>query len=152
MSKLELKIPPPVIMIVTAALMWWTASSLPSLAFAFPGRRAAAIVVGLAGATVALLGMISFRRADTTINPLNPAKTSALVVTGIFRVTRNPMYAGLLLVLTAWALQLSNFVVLAFPVLFVLYMNRFQILPEERFLAAKFGSDFAAYCQRVRRW
>ncbi len=152
MSKLELKIPPPIVMIVTAALMWWTASALPSLGIAFPGRQTAAIVIGLAGAAAALLGVVSFGRADTTINPLKPEKTSALVVTGIFRVTRNPMYLGLLFVLIAWALQLGNFGVLVFPILFVLYMNRFQIAPEERFLAAKFGSDFAAYCQRVRRW
>ena len=152
MSKLELKIPPPIIMIVTAALMWWTSDALASLGLAFSGRRMAAIVIALPWAVVALLGVISLKQADTTINPLKPEKTSALVVTGIYRFTRNPMYLGLLLVLTAWALQLGNFVVLVFPVLFVLYMNRFQIMPEERFLAAKFGPDFAAYCKRVRRW
>ena len=111
-----------------------------------------AVIIALAGGGFAATGAATFRRAGTTISPLKPENTSALVVTGVYRVTRNPMYLGLLCVLTAWTLQLGNFVVAAFPVLFVLYMNRFQIGPEERMLRSKFGADFDTYCGRVRRW
>ena len=62
------------------------------------------------------------------------------------------MYLGLLLVLLGWAIHLSNaLAVLLLPAL-ILYMNRFQIVPEERALATRFGQEFAAYKSRVRRW
>ena len=139
-------------MAITAALMWLTARPLPGLAFDFTGRHVAAAIIALTGGAFAAAGAATFRRVGTTISPLKPENTSALVVTGVYRLTRNPMYLGLLCVLTAWTLQLGNFAVAVFPVLFVLYMNRFQIRPEERHLNGKFGEDYAAYCRKVRRW
>jgi len=86
------------------------------------------------------------------VNPLKPDSASALVVAGIYRWTRNPMYLGMATVLAAWGLYLANIGALAGVALFVAYMNRFQIAPEERALEARFGADFAAYRGRVRRW
>jgi protein-S-isoprenylcysteine O-methyltransferase Ste14 len=97
-------------------------------------------------------GVLTFRRAKTTVNPTTPAAASALVRTGVFRFTRNPMYLGLLLCLVAWAIFLSSVLALLSAPLFVVYMNRFQIAPEERALAALFGDSFAAYKRDVRRW
>jgi protein-S-isoprenylcysteine O-methyltransferase Ste14 len=88
----------------------------------------------------------------TTTNPLKPANASALVVRGIYRVTRNPMYLGLAALLAAWAIYLSSLAALAVLPLFVLYINRFQIAPEERALRSRFGAEFEAYRARVRRW
>jgi len=98
------------------------------------------------------LGIVSFRQARTTVNPMKPDTTSSLVVSGIYRWTRNPMYLGFLLVLLGWALFLSN--ALAFVLLpaVIFYMDRFQIEPEERALHSLFGQQFVIYTSRVRRW
>ena len=101
---------------------------------------------------VVVLGAIAFRRAGTTVNPLHPENASALVVRGIYRLTRNPMYLGMLILLVGWAVLLANFIPWIFLPGFVLYMNRFQIGPEERMLASMFGNDFTLYRSRVRRW
>jgi protein-S-isoprenylcysteine O-methyltransferase Ste14 len=96
--------------------------------------------------------VVSFRRARTTVNPTKPESSSVLVDSGIYRLTRNPMYLGFSLGLSGWAVMLSNmFAFLLLPI-FILYMDRFQIEPEEKALAAIFGRQFAVYKTRVRRW
>ena len=152
MRWLELKIPPPLVGLAVAALMWLVSRNFPSAAFELPGRGAIALLFVVAGACADLAGLVSFRRARTTINPLRPDATSALVTTGIYAYSRNPMYVGMLLMLTAWGVWLSNLLSLALVALFVLYMNRFQIAPEERSLAARFGQAFDDYRRRSRRW
>ena len=100
----------------------------------------------------AIAGVIAFRRSRTTVNPLHPEQATALVTRGVYRLSRNPMYAGMLLLLLAWATRLSNTAALAGPLLFALYITRFQIIPEERALTALFGEKYAAYRAKVRRW
>jgi len=117
-----------------------------------PERRAVSMTLAALGIGVSMAGTWSFWRARTTVNPTRPEATSTLVATGAFRVTRNPMYLGLFLVLAGWAAHLANFAALAGPLLFAVYITRFQILPEERVLANKFGPDFEAYRLRTRRW
>ena len=97
-------------------------------------------------------GVLAFLRARTTIHPHRPAHASALVTTGLYRYSRNPMYLALLLVLAGWAVALANG--LAFLLLpgFVLSLDRLQIRPEERILRAKFGAAYEAYARSVRRW
>ncbi|MNJ74873.1 hypothetical protein D3C77_718740 [compost metagenome] len=86
------------------------------------------------------------------VNPLKPASASALVTSGIYRVTRNPMYLGFALVLAAWTVFLASPFTLLGIAAFVLYIDRFQILPEERALHQLFGEAMDEYCARVRRW
>ena len=109
-------------------------------------------MIGLLGVIACALGILEFKRAKTTVNPTKPESSSSLVRSGIYRHTRNPMYLGFLLILVGWATLTAN--ILAFLVLpvFVLYMNRFQIKPEERALTLIFGDEFKAYCSTVRRW
>jgi protein-S-isoprenylcysteine O-methyltransferase Ste14 len=149
---LELRIPPPVVGLAVAAGMWAAAHIPPILQLPRLVRLAAAAVLGVAGIAVALGGVWSFRRAKTTVNPLKPETSSALVSTGVYAFTRNPMYLGMALVLIAWAVYLSNVWSLAGPVLFGLYITRFQIIPEERVLDGLFGKSFAEYKKQVRRW
>ncbi|MDH7943374.1 isoprenylcysteine carboxylmethyltransferase family protein [Pseudohongiella sp. SYSU M77423] len=152
MQSLELKIPPLALVVIFAGLMWLLARLTPGFDYAVPLRQVLVVVVSALAVLIALAGVASFRRASTTVNPLNPGSSSTLVVSGIYRVTRNPMYLGFLLLLAAWALLLSNLAVLLFLPVFVWYMNRFQILPEERALTSLFGNDYTNYCARVRRW
>jgi protein-S-isoprenylcysteine O-methyltransferase Ste14 len=132
--------------------MWPAARTCAALGFQLPARSRLALGFVLAGIAVAAAGIVVFRRARTTVNPLKPDTASALVASGIFRLTRNPMYLGGLFCLVGWAVFLANVAAFLLLPLFVLYLNRFQIAPEERALTARFGADFAAYCGKVRRW
>lgn len=149
---LDLKVPPVALLIVAGATMWCIARVTPALGFASPYGCALGGALALIGLVVAVLGVAAFKRAETTVNPMHPGSSSSLVVAGIYHRTRNPMYLGFALVLIGWAACLSN--ALAFVVLpgFVLYLNRFQIAPEEKALESRFGRDFADYRGRVRRW
>ena len=151
-QSLELKVPPLALVLITAALMWLGARSVPRLGFPVPGRLYVAGGLALVGALVSILGVVSFKRAKTTVNPMKPESTSSLVVAGIYGVTRNPMYLGFLLLLLGWVAWLSNVLALLPIAGFVIYMTVFQIRPEERALDARFGPEFAAYKERVRRW
>jgi protein-S-isoprenylcysteine O-methyltransferase Ste14 len=149
---LELKIPPVALVILAALLMWLIAANSPAFHFQFPFRTIASSVIASLGVIIAGAGARQFRRAKTTVNPTKPQSTSSLVKTGIYRRTRNPMYFGFLLILLASAVAMANLI--AFTVLpaFVLYMNRFQIAPEERALTTIFGAEFREYCTAARRW
>lgn len=152
MHRLELKTPPPLAFALAALIMWLLSKTLPPVAAVFETRLTVALGIAAIGGFISVAGARAFRRARTTTNPLQPHQASALVTEGIYRVTRNPMYVGLMLVLIAWAVVLGSPVSLAGPVAFVVYMNRFQIGPEEVALAAKFGDEFERYRARVRRW
>lgn len=152
MRTLELKVPPPLVFAIVAGAMWGLARVTPSLAVAGDVSKVLAIALVLPGFVIGIAGVLGFRRARTTIHPMHPEETSALVTSGIYRLSRNPMYLGILLALLAWAVYLANAWTLIGPVVFVLYINRFQVIPEERALSALFGADYSAYCGRVRRW
>ena len=151
MRFLELRIPPPAVGLLVAGAMW-IAHLPPILPLPALVRLLVAGVLAAVGATVAMGGVMSFRRAQTTVNPLRPETSAALVSTGVYSVTRNPMYLGMMLGLFAWAAYLSSIWPLLGPLLFALYITRFQIVPEERVLDRLFGAPFAAYKKRVRRW
>lgn len=152
MSWLEFRIPPPLIALAAAAAMWLVARSYPGWAMPFERRGAVAIAVALIGVALVITGAIQFRRARTTLTPLNPAAASTLVVSGIYRFSRNPMYLGLAIVLLAWAIYLSHPLALLGVGAFAAYIQRFQIIPEEKALRALFPGAYEAYARQVRRW
>ena len=152
MNSLELKVPPPLVAATLAAAMWGVSLFAPHIQLPSIARVLAAATIALVGAGFAIAGVVSFRRAKTTVNPLKPESASSLVSSGVYAITRNPMYVGLLFVLVAWAVFLSSPLALAGPLAFFLYIGRFQIAPEERALSNLFGSEYANYRARVRRW
>lgn len=152
MRWLELKLPPPIVAGLIAGAMWWGASYLPLMSPPPLVRQGLVLLLAMAGVTCDLLGLLAFLRLRTTVNPLQPQKTSALATGGIYRITRNPMYLGLALLLTAWAVHLASPAVLLGPLAFIAYINRFQIKPEEKVLAGMFGEEYSRYAARVRRW
>ncbi len=151
-SGLELKVPPLALVVIVAALMWAASYAAPALDFALPAKSLWSWGLALAGAAVCLAGVVSFRRAKTTVDPTKPGSTSSLVVAGIYNYTRNPMYVGFVLILLGWGALLSNLAALAFVPGFAAYINRFQIRPEERILSALFPREYPAYRAKVRRW
>ncbi|HEX7030662.1 MAG TPA: isoprenylcysteine carboxylmethyltransferase family protein [Gammaproteobacteria bacterium] len=132
--------------------MWLLDRFVPALSFSFPGIRVVALLPALAGIAVCAAGVLSFQRAGTTTNPLDPGRASKLVVAGIYRYSRNPMYLGFALLLAAWGVFLGNLAALLAVAAFIIYMNRFQVAPEERALEALFGEEYRAYRRSVRRW
>ena len=152
MQALELKIPPPIVAALVAAAMWAVSLVTPRVDTPYRWRLAAAILLALAGVAIAGAGVMAFRRAKTTVSPLKPQATSSLVTSGIYRMTRNPMYVGMAFALLGWAAFLSSIWSLLGFLLFVLYMTRFQIIPEERVLSSMFGTAFSEYQTTVRRW
>ena len=152
MNSLELKVPPPFVALASALLMWGTSSVSQPIDVPFAWRLGVALLLVIVGQSISISAMVAFRHAKTTMNPIKASAASSLVSSAVYRFTRNPMYLGLLLTLSAWAVFLSNPVALLFVPLFVLYMNRYQIGPEERVLSSLFGAEYAAYKKKVRRW
>ena len=152
MKFLEHKIPPPAVGLGIGILMWYLASLVPPLEVPFGIRAGFALALLVVGQGIAISGVVSFRRAKTTVNPIKIASASSLVSSGVFQYTRNPMYLGMAITLVGWAAYLASWLALLAVPLFVLYIDRFQIAPEERVMASLFGADYAAYKEKVRRW
>ena len=152
MNALELKVPPLVLVLVLAGAMWFAAMQLPSLAITLPWRHGLAVIIFGVGILLILAGGYAFQQAKTTVNPTKPAAASSVVTSGVYRLSRNPMYVGFLLALIGWATFLSHTLPFLFLPVYVAYMNRFQISPEERALSAKFGDEYETYKQAVSRW
>ncbi len=154
MAKLELKNPPPLLTVGCALLMWLCAWGLPG--YSFQARLAwklgVAALFWLVGLGIFLVSGRELIKSKTTVNPRHPEKAAVLVVSGLYRFSRNPLYLGDALALAGWAVFLANpWAFLWLPV-FVAWLTRFQIYPEERALAARFGSAYVDYTKRVRRW
>jgi protein-S-isoprenylcysteine O-methyltransferase Ste14 len=149
---LELKVPPPIVALLVAVAMWAIALTAERVEMPVLVRVGATLAFAIVGVGIAVSGLIGFRSARTSVNPMKPEIASSLVTSGVYRFTRNPMYLGLCLLLVAWALFLSSLWAFGGPLLFILYMNRFQIAREETALSAIFGEEFANYKAKVRRW
>ncbi|GAB2668713.1 methyltransferase family protein [Arenimonas aestuarii] len=152
MPLLDLRIPPPLVALACAGLAWVLTHYTPGLVFQVPARvwiAAAFVVIGIA---LDVSGLLVFRKARTTINPLAPGKSTAIVDSGPYAFTRNPMYLGMASVLLGFCVFLANPVSLLAVIAFCAYITRFQIIPEERLLLGKFGEAYARYRDAVRRW
>ena len=152
MNTLALKVPPVAQVIITAAAMYGVSKMVPALTFSLNGSTALAVGLGVIGMSLGVMGVTQFRKAQTTPNPQALEKVSSLVTSGIYRYSRNPMYLGLVLILLGWAFYLSHFLSFVLLPVFILYMKRFQIQPEEQMMARKFGKTYQAYLNKVRRW
>jgi protein-S-isoprenylcysteine O-methyltransferase Ste14 len=152
MNTLELKVPPPAVALICGLAIWGLSLLTSRVEVSFSVRIVMSVAVALIGGAFSLLGAIAFRRAQTTVNPMKPERASSLVTGGVYQVTRNPMYVGLLFVLVGWAAFLAAPWSFVGPVAFVLYISRFQITPEERVLTPLFGEAYTNYKTRVRRW
>ena len=147
---LDTKIPPPIVAILFGICLYFSRDLFPQftsdyLFYAGLGCELLAVIINLTA-------IFSFIKNKTTINPVKPQTATSLVTTGVFAFSRNPMYLGLLLFLIGFALQVN--VVGGIPLLFLfaLYINMFQIIPEERALTEKFVDEFQEYSKKVRRW
>lgn len=149
---MKLKILPPLQALITVFLMWGLAQLAPFAHIFIPGKMIIVLFFLITGSLIDLSAIYVFIKAKTTVNPMKPNTTSTLVSNGIFRYSRNPMYLGMLLLLTAWAIWLGNIFNIVLLILFMLYITFFQIKPEEDALSKLFGDQFSQYCATTRRW
>jgi len=152
LSTFEARVPAPIIALGIATLMRLVTQAPPGPGASDPLWQSAGTAAMQLSAVIAIAAFYAFWRARTTINPMRPERASTLVTRGIYRFTRNPLYLSLVLLLIAYAIRLWSLPALAGPVLFVAYVQRFHITPEERALQAKFGEAFTDYKRQVRRW
>jgi protein-S-isoprenylcysteine O-methyltransferase Ste14 len=152
MRFLENRIPPPIVGLLTGLGMWAVARVTPVIVPPHALRWGVAGALVLAGLMLTAPAVMAFARAHTTVNPLTPDAATALVTGGVYRITRNPMYLGMALALLGFTVFLAAPAALIGPVAFVAYITRFQIVPEERVMRAKFGAAFEEYAGRVRLW
>ena len=155
MAALELKIPPAILMIFAMIGVYYSPVLFPFIPnyLLYPEVRSIASGVLLAlGAATAILGVVTFKMARTTTNPVSIGNVSSLVTHGIYRFTRNPMYLGFAFILAGWGVWLGSMWAFLGVAGFIAYITLFQIIPEERALHKLFGEQFDDYKSRVKRW
>jgi len=149
----NLKIPPLALTCIFIVLMSILTWCFPQFTLSIPSNIIASILLAFVATFISVMGVVSFRNAKTTVSPSKPDQASSLVVKGIYKISRNPMYLGFLLFLIAWGIFLSHLLSLfIFPAIFFMYMNKYQIPAEEEALHKKFGEHFLNYRKVVRRW
>lgn len=149
---MHLKIPPVVTLLITGILMYALAYLLPVGFFDFTGRFYLMYFLFGLSCIIGATSIFKFIKNKTTVNPVKLKSVSSLVVSGIYRFTRNPMYLAMLLLLLVWALYLGNAFNAILAALFISFMNKFQIIPEEKVLLELFGREYKNYKMSVRRW
>ncbi|MBU2970844.1 isoprenylcysteine carboxylmethyltransferase family protein [Pseudoalteromonas sp. C2R02] len=152
MDKFKNRVPPPIVMLIFAVLMWGISQISINIEMSYLIRMLSLLTLILFGMLFCIAGVVSFKLAKTTTNPLKPEAATSLVVSGIYKYSRNPMYLGFALFLLAWSVYLASMLSILGVVVFVCYMNQFQIMPEEAALNKVFGDEFEQYKSKVRRW
>jgi len=150
MHFLENRLPPPIVMAFIASSMAWLQWQQIGTAPLWQWWLGALFFV--VGAVVVALALRAFAQHQTTVNPLAPERATSLVTGGIFARSRNPMYLAMLLWLCAVAMVGGIGWQWLGPLGFILFINRFQIIPEERAMDLLFGVDYKAYKATVSRW
>ena len=144
------KIPPPIVTLVFGLCIYLSKSFFPE--FSFSILSSLSIISFIVGISVLVTAIISFKNHETTINPISIEKASSLVVNGIFKYSRNPMYLGMSLVLLGLTFKFNVIGGLLFTGIFMLFITVFQIKPEEVAMEKLFDQEWKDYTKNVRRW
>lgn len=149
---MKLKVPPVIVVAITVFLMWVIEKYLPVEFLEFNAPKWSIILTAILGIACIVLGVIQFSVKKTTVNPHKPEDSTSLVSSGIYSISRNPMYLGMLILLVFYGLFLGDGLVFLMLPIFIWYMNSFQIKPEEEMMIELFGDEYKDYQKRVRRW
>ncbi len=144
------KIPPPIVTLIFGLLIYFTKSLFP--AFTNGLLSILSLLSLLIGLSILISAVSSFKKQQTTVNPISIEKASSLVVTGIFKYSRNPMYLGMVLILLSISFKFNLIGGIALTMLFAGYITKFQIIPEEIVMNKLFGDEFEKYKNKTRRW
>ena len=147
-----MRIPPLLLMMLIVVAMYFSAPFLPTITLYQTVSVYVAAIVLVLGFVIAVLAIWEFHRAKTTVDPIHVENTSQLVTSGVYSVSRSPMYVSFSLMLLAFVIYLRSPLLVSGVIFFVVYLNVFQIGAEENFMRGKFGADYEDYVRRVRRW
>ena len=144
------KIPPPIVTLFFGLCIYFSRSYFP--VFSGSLLNFLSISFFVYGIFVFAAAVISFKKQKTTVNPISIENASSLVVSGIFKQTRNPMYLGMSFVLLGLTFKFNVIGGLLFTGIFMLFITVFQIKPEEVAMEKLFDQEWKDYTKNVRRW
>jgi len=148
----KFRVPPLALTVIMAVLMYFSRLYVSP----FPIPEILKITLSLAllfgGCLFSVLGVGYFRKNKTTVDPTRPELATTLVTSGVYAITRNPMYVGFLLFLLSLGVYFANYLAMFMALIFFIYMSKVQIACEEKALDLLFGEDYREYKMRVRRW
>ena len=145
-----IKIPPPILVIILTSLVYFSSTKLELIYL--PYRQIVSVIILIIGLIVIVSPVVDFIKSKTTVNPVKFKNVNRLVTTGIYRYSRNPMYLGMILIVISTTVYYLNFLSVFSPLIFYIWINKFQINREEIFLEDKFGSEYLKYKSKTRRW
>tara|TARA_B100001989_G_scaffold248705_1_gene222709 strand:+ start:54 stop:503 length:450 start_codon:yes stop_codon:yes gene_type:complete len=145
-----IKIPPPILVIILTSLVYFSSTKLELIYL--PYRQIVSVIILIIGLIVIVSPVVDFIKSKTTVNPVKFKNVNRLVTTGIYRYSRNPMYLGMILIIISTTVYYLNFLSVFSPLIFYIWINKFQINREEIFLEDKFGSEYLKYKSKTRRW
>ena len=144
------KIPPPIVTLISGLIIFFSRPIFPEYESNLINVFSAIFL--FLGLLVFFLAVASFKKYKTTVNPLQPSNASYLVISGIFRFTRNPMYLGMALILLSLSFKFNLLGGILVTALFIMFITRFQIIPEEDAMLSLFPDEFKTYKENTRRW
>lgn len=147
---LKIKIPPPIIVIFLILAVYF--SSNLTIGFDLPFKKTLSLLLLFIGLLIIFIPVFQFIKSKTTINPQSFKNVNNLVSSGIFKISRNPMYLGMLIIISSTVVYYFNYFSIFAPFIFYFWINEFQIKREEKKLEEKFGSDYMKYKSQTRRW
>ena len=146
----NIKIPPPILVIILTSLVYFSSTKFELIHL--PYRQSVSVIILIIGLIVIISPVIDFIKSKTTVNPVKFKNVNTLVTTGIYRYSRNPMYLGMILIIISTTVYYLNFVSVFSPLIFYIWINKFQISREEIFLEDKFGNEYLKYKSETRTW
>ena len=145
-----IKIPPPILVLILTSLVYFSSTKLESIYL--PYRQTVSVLILIIGLVVIISPVFNFIKSKTTVNPVKFQNVNRLVTTGIYKYSRNPMYLGMILIIISTTVYYLNFLSVFSPLIFYIWINKFQISREEIFLEGKFGNEYLKYKSKTRRW
>ena len=145
-----IKIPPPLIVLVLIVSIYFSSKKIDLINI--PLQLEISIFILSAGILIFVNPVLQFIKSKTTVNPIQFEEVNKLVTSGIFKYSRNPMYLGMLMIVISTSIFYLNIYSILTPLLFILWINKFQIKREEEFLIEKFGDEYLSYKKKTRRW
>ena len=145
-----LKIPPPLLVLILVISNYFSSKKIDLILI--PNQTLISFIIFLIGVIILINPIIKFIKSRTTIDPINFKKVNKLIISGIYKYSRNPMYLGLLMIVISNTIFFLNILSITTPILFYLWINKFQIKREEIFLTEKFGQEYLLYMTKTRRW
>ena len=145
-----LKIPPPLLVLILVVSNYFSSKKIDLILI--PNQNLISFIIFLIGVIILINPIIKFIKSKTTIDPINFKKVNKLIISGIYKYSRNPMYLGLLMIVISNTIFFLNIFSIITPILFYFWINNFQIKREEIFLKEKFGKEYISYKTKTRRW